>query len=52
MPSPVDTPELPNATTESPSSTQTATEPSSQHPPKILSGSLVVYPHEDNKPSS
>ncbi|MEF9496754.1 hypothetical protein [Chlamydia sp. 04-14] len=52
MSSPVDTQELPNTTTEAPSSTQTVTEPSSQHPPKILSGSLVIYPHEDNKPAS
>ncbi|WP_375793721.1 hypothetical protein O1W69_01235 [Chlamydia sp. 12-01] len=48
MPSSVDTQELPNTSTES-SSTQTATEPSPQHPPKILSGSLVIYPHEDNQ---
>ncbi|WP_162826057.1 hypothetical protein [Chlamydia caviae] len=52
MPSPVDTQELSNSSTESSSSTQTATEPFPQHSPKILSGSLVIYPHEDNKPAS
>ncbi|QXE26572.1 hypothetical protein [Chlamydia buteonis] len=52
MLSSVDTQELSNATTESPIATQTTTEPSPQHPPKVLSGSLVIYPSEDNKPAS
>ncbi|WP_348663575.1 hypothetical protein [Chlamydia vaughanii] len=52
MHSTVDSQELINSTTESSSSTQTATEPAPQHPPKILSGSLVLYPCEDNTQSS
>ncbi|WP_041468038.1 hypothetical protein [Chlamydia felis] len=50
MLSPVDTQELPEATTDSSLSTQTAPAPSPQQPPKLLSGSLVIYPYEENTP--
>ncbi|WP_172600172.1 hypothetical protein [Chlamydia abortus] len=52
MPSSVDTQELSHATTESTTATPTITDPSPQHPPKVLSGSIVIYPSEDNQPAS